>query len=176
MKRKVIGYLLAGALAAGGVTYVSTTGIEHTAAQEGLRHKAYPDPATGGKPWTICYGHTKGVKPGMVVSQDQCERWLAEDLYVAERVVQKHVRVPLNQGQYDALVSFVFNVGEGNFRSSTLLRLLNQKKYVEACSQFSRWVYANKRVMNGLKKRRYEEQAMCLRPDDRIVYYATPKA
>lgn len=163
MKARVAALLAALALGVGGVTYVSTQGIEHTAEKEGLIYTAYPDPGTKGVPWTICYGHTKGVKPGMRASQAQCEQWLAEDLYEAEKAVQRHVRVPLTQGQYDALVSFVFNVGEGQFRTSTLLRKLNQGDYKGACDQFPLWVYANKRVLNGLVKRRTEEQAMCLR-------------
>lgn len=163
MKARVAALLAALALGVGGVTYVSTQGIEHTAEKEGLVYHAYPDPGTKGVPWTICYGHTKGVRPGMTATQAQCEAWLAEDLYVAERAVQRHVRVPLTQGQYDALVSFVFNVGEGQFRTSTLLRLLNQGDYKGACDQFPRWVYANKRVLDGLVTRRTEEQAMCLK-------------
>lgn len=170
LRAKVAGYLVAAALAVGGVTYVSMEGVQHIAVQEGLRYTAYPDPGTGGKPWTICYGHTKGVYRGQTATQDQCDRWLAEDTHEAERGVQRLVRVPLTQGQYDSFVSFVFNAGEGHFRSSTMLRLLNQGDYRGACNQFPRWIYADKRILNGLVTRRYKEQAMCLRPDRSYVY------
>ena len=170
MKARVAALLAALALGVGGVTYVSTQGIEHAAEKEGLRLVAYPDPGTNGVPWTICYGHTRGVKPGMTATPEQCEQWLAEDLYVAEKAVQRRVKVPLTQGQYDALVSFVLNGGEGQFRTSTMLRLFNQGDYEGACNQFPLWVYANKRVLNGLVTRRTEEQAMCLRREWRFVY------
>lgn len=169
MKARIAAWLTAAALAVGGVTYVSYNGIEQVQKHEGLRTTAYPDPATGGAPWTICWGHTKGVKPGMRVSVEQCEKWLAEDLWVAEQAVQRHVKVPLRQGQYDAYVSFVINVGEGNFRSSTMLRKLNQGDSVGSCNEFPRWKYANKLVLNGLVIRRDEERVLCLQ-DGPIVY------
>lgn len=146
-----------------GTLLVSAGGVAAVAQHEALRFTAYPDPATGGKPWTICYGHTgPEVVPGLTVSKAQCEKWLAEDLMKAQRVVTSTVKVPLTQGEVDAYVSFVFNVGGGNWRSSTLLRLLNQGKRKEACDQLPRWIYADKRVLNGLKVRRYEERAVCL--------------
>lgn len=142
---------------------LSAAGIAGVVSHEGLRYAAYPDPATGGAPWTICYGHTgPEVKPGLVVKQDQCDKWLAQDLMTAQRVVTSTVKVPLTQGEMDAYVSFVFNVGGGNWRSSTMLRLLNQGKRKEACDQLPRWIYANKKEMGGLKTRRYQERAVCL--------------
>lgn len=147
----------------GGVLLVSAAGVGGIAVHESLRFTSYPDPGTGGAPWTICWGHTgPEVKPGMTVSRTQCEQWLAADLKKAEGVLRSTVKVPLQQGEVDAYVSFIFNVGGGNWRSSTLLRLLNQGKRKEACDQLPRWIYANKRELNGLKKRRYEERAVCL--------------
>lgn len=147
----------------GTVLLVSGAGVAGVAHHEALRLKAYPDPATGGAPWTICYGHTgPEVKPGMMVNPDQCDRWLAQDLLKAQRTITSTVKVPLTQGEMDAYVSFVFNVGGGNWRDSTLLILLNQGKRKEACDQLPRWVYANKKEMRGLKTRRYEERAVCL--------------
>ena len=87
LKTKVAGYLLAAAGALGIGTYVSQQGIADTAKHEGLRFHAYPDPATGGAPWTICYGHTKGVRKGDKATAEQCYKWLAEDLLEAERAV-----------------------------------------------------------------------------------------
>lgn len=176
LKTRVAAYLLAAAAAVGGgATYLSQSGIENTAKHEGLRLVAYPDPGTGGAPWTICYGHTKGVKRGDRATVEQCERWLAEDLLEAERHVQRLVRVPLRQGEYDAYVSLVFNAGPGNFQSSTMLRLLNSGNWHAACNQFPRWIYANKRILNGLRTRRLEEQAICLRDGPYVYYPASRK-
>ena len=156
-------------LSAGGVLMIQKH--EGTGPRQGVLYASYPDPGTGGYPWTICYGHTKGVRPGMTATQAQCQQWLREDLLVAEKAVQKRVRVSLTQNEYDAYVSFVFNAGEQNFANSTMLRYLNQGKRREACNQFPRWVYADKRKLRGLEIRRFEEQALCLKPS-KVVYYA----
>lgn len=141
---------------------LSVAGLAHLKSSEALRLTAYGDPGTGGAPWTICYGHTgPEVYPGLAVTRAQCEIWLKEDVAEAEHCLKQSVRVPLRQGAWDAYTSFVFNVGCSKFRSSTMLRLLNTGQYAESCNQFPRWVYANKRVLNGLKVRRYDEQAMC---------------
>jgi lysozyme len=123
--------------------------------------RAYRCPA--GK-WTIGYGHTRGVKSGMRVSVPKCTEMLIADLHEAGNVVRRYVNVPLSQNQYDALVSFVFNLGEGNFKSSTLLKRLNQGKYDEVPAQIIRWNKA--RVdgvlteLRGLTRRRTAEAAM----------------
>lgn len=149
---------------------LSAAGIAHIKLSEGRHTTAYPDPATGGAPWTICYGHTgPEVKPGLKVSLEQCELWLLEDTAKAERAVKRLTKVPLRQGQYDAATSFVFNLGEGNYASSTLLRLQNAGQWHSACDQYPRWKYANKRVLEGLVTRRYKEQTMC-RQEGPYVY------
>lgn len=145
-----------------GASVVSAGGVALIKQHEGVRYHAYPDPASGNDPWTICYGHTKGVVKGMTANQETCDRWLKEDLAAAEAVVQLTVKVPLSQGEYDSYVSFVFNAGQGNWQSSTMLRKLNAGDRVGACNQFPRWIYADKRVFNGLKTRRYHEQQQCL--------------
>lgn len=153
--------LLAALLAAGSL--LSVGGIVHIADSEGKVNRAYPDPATGGKPWTICRGHTgPEVHPGLVVSDDQCDKWYAEDLSEAESHVKRLVRVPLSQGEYDAYTSFVFNVGPEKFRTSTMLRKVNLGDWKGGCREFPRWKYANKMVMEGLVVRRYKELTMCL--------------
>lgn len=129
---------------------------------EGLRLKAYPDPGSGGAPWTIGYGHTKGVKKGDVCTLAQAEEWLAEDMAEAYAVVDKAVTVPLTRQQRGALCSFVFNVGAGAFQKSTLLKLLNQGKYAEAAAQFQRWTFASGKSMRGLAIRRGKERALFL--------------
>ena len=89
----------------------SSNGIEMIKAHEGLVLYAYPDPGTGGEPWTIGYGHTKGVQPGMSISEEQAEVFLREDLVGFEKAVLELLPIPLTQSEFDALVSFAFNVG-----------------------------------------------------------------
>lgn len=93
----------------------------------------------GGVP-TIGFGHTNGVVMGMSCTPEQAERWLQEDVREAENAVNKLVKVPLNEFQFDALVCFVFNVGVGAFAKSTLLRVLNAGGYAAVPGQMLRWV------------------------------------
>jgi lysozyme len=99
----------------------------------------------------------------MVISQEKAENMLKMDLVVHCNNVTKLVKVPLNQGQFDALVSFEYNVGYGALSTSTLLRLLNQGKYTEASKQFERWVYAGGKPLEGLKRRRKAEKELFIR-------------
>ena len=115
----------------------SQKGIDLIKQFEGCRLSAYKCPAGV---WTIGYGHTYGVKAGQKISQKQAEEFLKDDLKSFEAAVNNYVKVPLTQNQFDALVSFSFNVGSEALRTSTLLRLLNQGKYEEAAEQFDRWV------------------------------------
>ncbi|ECI2457664.1 lysozyme [Salmonella enterica subsp. enterica] len=131
---------------------------------EGCRLNAYPDPATGGAPWTIGYGHTgNDVRPGMVWTQVQADSALISDLAQCERAISRLVKVTLTQNQFDALVSFVFNVGSGNLQSSTLLRKLNSGDYRGAADEFPRWNKADGKVMAGLTKRRAAERELFLK-------------
>lgn len=116
---------------------------------------AYRD--TGGV-WTIGWGHTKGVKAGDTCTLEQAEQWLIEDTMQAEKAIIAYVKVPLNDNQYAALMSFVFNVGDGAFMRSTLLRYLNEKNYISAGDQFNNWVYDNGRKIQGLINRRQAEK------------------
>ena len=138
----------------------SQSGLDFIADHEGLELVAYPDPGTGGEPWTIGVGHTGGVKPGDTCTKHEALQWLAEDVETAEKAVLRMVDVPLSQNQFDALVSFVFNCGAGNFEKSTLLRLLNDLDYDGASEQFQRWNRAAGREMAGLTKRRHAEAAL----------------
>ena len=138
----------------------SEAGIALIQAFEGSVLHAYPDPATGAEPWTIGYGHTKGVKPGQTCTREQALEWLREDLAWAEAAVSQYVKVPLAQHQFDALVSFTFNLGAGSLASSTLLRLLNQKDYAGAALQFPRWCNGPNGPLPGLVRRRAAEQAL----------------
>lgn len=129
---------------------------------EGLRLTAYRD--TGGI-WTIGYGHTNGVTPGMSINQPQADQFLKEDLASAAACVNLHCDAQLTQNQFDALVSFAFNIGNGAFASSTLLRLLNADDYTGAAGQFGRWVHdASGNVEPGLVTRRADERALFEKP------------
>lgn len=127
---------------------------------EGCVLHAYPDPGTGGEPWTIGYGHTHGVQPGDICTREQAIEWLKEDLQWSEAAVSQYITVPLEQNQFDALVSFVFNVGQGNLAQSTLKRLLNAGDYAGAAGQFGRWVNGPNGPLPGLVRRRAAERAM----------------
>lgn len=136
----------------------SQAGIDLIKQFEGLELEAYPDPGTGGEPWTIGYGHTGGVKPGDTVTEDEAEELLRQDLEKFEDCVNAYVFAPITQNQFDALVSFAFNVGCGALKSSTLLRLLNNGDTEAAAAQFGRWNKAAGRVLAGLTRRRGAER------------------
>lgn len=131
---------------------------------EGLRLSAYPDPGSGGDPWTIGYGSTRGVKKGMTITLDEANTRLAADMDQAGSAVTRWVDVPLSQNQFDALCDFVFNLGEGNFRGSTLLKKLNAGDYAGAAAEFPRWNKASGKVLPGLVTRRAAERALFERP------------
>jgi len=136
---------------------------------ESCRLHAYPDPKTGGAPWTCGWGTTgSDVGPSTVWTQEQADARFEEDLDEYENMVSANVTVPLTQGQFDALVSIVYNVGPGsdkkdgiirlkNGQPSTLLRLLNAGDYLGCAAQFMRWVSPGSSVENGLRRRRAAE-------------------
>ena len=139
---------------------VSDEGIDLIREFEGCVLHAYPDPATGGEPWTIGFGHTRGVKPGDTCTREQALEWLREDVDWAEACVRANVKVPLEQHQFDALVSFTFNCGAGAFGSSTMLKLINGRNMAAAAAQFGRWINGPNGPMPGLVRRRGAERAM----------------
>lgn len=113
---------------------------------------------------TIGVGHTGAdVKPGKTITADESDKLLQSDLQTAEQAVTRMAKVAVTQNQFDALVSFVFNVGPGAFRSSTLLRLLNAGDYYGAADEFPKWNKGGGKVLPGLTKRRAAERAMFLR-------------
>ncbi len=146
---------------------ISPEGIALIKGFEGCRLTAYPDPGTGGAPWTIGYGWTllvdgKPVKPGMTINQTTADRLLKTGLVGYENDVLKMVKVRVNQNQFDALVSFAYNVGSRAFSTSTLLKKLNAGDIKGAADEFLRWNKSGGKVLNGLTRRREAERALFL--------------
>ena len=146
---------------------VSKEGLDLIKKHEGYRDNAYLSPA---KVWTIGYGNTfyesgRKVKEGDVISKDKAERlleWVVEDF---ARNVRSTIKVPLNQNQFNSLVSFAYNLGIGNLRSSTLLRKVNANQGDPTIfNEFLRWNKAGGKVLNGLTKRRQEEANLYFEP------------
>lgn len=137
---------------------------------EGFVDHWYPDPATGGEPWTCCYGHTSAAgepqySPKQTFTEAQGEAILLNDLAGAEAVVDKNVKVKLTDNERGALVSFVDNVGATNFEKSTMLLRLNAGSYALAAAEFPKWNHAAGKVMAGLTTRREAEMKLFLTPD-----------
>jgi len=111
-------------------------------------------------PWTIGWGHTKEVQEGDTCTQEQADEWLVEDMQEAVDAVLRLVKVNLTPGQFAALVDFVYNEGQGNFSTSTLLKHINHNNMGLAANEFPKWVYAHGHELGGLVKRRLREQAL----------------
>lgn len=147
--------------------YISKKGLELIKKFEGLRLKAYKCPSGI---WTIGYGHTKGVYPGMTITEELADKFLVDDIWYFERDVESLVKVPLTQGQFDALVSFAFNVGSDiddddipeGLGDSTLLKKLNSGDYAGAADEFPKWVYSRGKKLKGLVRRRAAERELFL--------------
>lgn len=137
--------------------HTSQKGLDLIKSFEGLRLHAYKD-VVGVV--TIGYGTTSGVKMGDTITKERAEELLREDVKRFEGYVDRLVKVPLTQGMYDALVSFVYNLGPGALEKSTLLDQLNRGDYDGAAEQFGRWVFAGGRKLAGLVRRRAAERAL----------------
>ena len=142
---------------------ISEQGKDFIKSFEGLRLKAYWD--KDGKVWTIGWGHTKGVKQGMVITKAQAEQFLRDDLAPIER----HLTADLGedgvlQCQFDALCSWIFNLRDGirQYNTSTLRRKLKAGDYKGAANEFPRWCHSGGKVLPGLVARRAAEQKMFL--------------
>jgi lysozyme len=129
---------------------------------EGCRTAAYPDPGSGGDPWTIGWGSTgPDIHKGLVWTQQQCDDRLAADVQRFALQADKLIGpASTTQSEFDALVSFAYNLGLGNLASSTLLKLHKAGKHDEAAQQFLRWNRASGQVMRGLTRRREAEAAL----------------
>ncbi len=136
---------------------INKDGLDLIKRWEGCKLTAYICPAGV---LTIGYGSTGShVKKGMTITQEQAEELLRSDLRRFEDGVAKLAPIA-TENQYSAMVSFAFNVGLANFEESTLLRLHRDGKYWAAQNQFGKWIYAKKKALPGLVKRRAEEAAL----------------
>lgn len=145
--------------------HVSPSGIDLICNFEGLRLNAYDD---GVGVWTIGFGTTKypngiRVKKGDTCTLDQAKAYMQNDLKSFEQAVNSVVKVPVNQNQFDALVSLAYNIGSNAFKNSTLVKRLNEGNYKAAANQFDVWVNAGGKRMQGLVNRRTVEKALFLK-------------
>lgn len=136
---------------------IGSEGLAIIKAFEGLSFRAYQCPAGV---WTIGYGHTKVARRGMIITEAVAEELLASDLAEFEKGVSAAVKVDLSQNEFDALVSFSFNVGLGNFKKSTLLKKINLGDKEGAAAEFPKWNKAGGQVLRGLIKRRNAEKLL----------------
>lgn len=156
---------------------VSKAGYDLLKKFEGCDLAAYPDPKTGGEPYTCGWGATgAGITPGTVWTQAQADARLVHDVERFEAMANNAIQVPVTQGQFDAFVSILFNVGPGSAKRdgiirlksgmpSTLLRMLNARDYDGCADQFSRWVSPGSNVERGLKRRRAAERTLFITGD-----------
>jgi lysozyme len=151
--KKLLGVGLGSALAISGAWLVAPS--------EGLVTKTYLDPVGI---LTSCFGHTgPELKLGQTFTVDQCDKVFADDLIKHDKQLMSVVKVPFKSDyQHAAMLSFVYNAGIGNFSSSTMLKRLNAKDYDGSCQEFTKWVYAKKKMLKGLVVRRAKEYSYCM--------------
>lgn len=152
---------------------ISDAGLDLIKSFEGYHDKlpdgscrAYLDKLAKPHVWTIGWGCTDGVRQGMIWTREQAEEALLGEIATFERAVNKLVTVDLNQNEFDALVSFAYNVGAGALGSSTLLKKLNDGDRRGAANEFKRWKYAGGKVWPGLVDRRAREATLFLTPPE----------
>ena len=141
---------------------------------EGCRLKSYQDSVGV---WTCGYGHTgSDVKPGMQISLNQADDWLYDDIKIAQGRIIQYITTPINDNQLAALTSLVFNLGTAPLKG-TLGHMLNQGDYAGAASQFSLWVHAGGKILQGLVTRRAAEKKLFLTPSPelKITDLVTPQ-
>lgn len=151
----------------------SQKGVDLIKEFEGLRLKAYLCPA---RVWTVGFGHTTSagppvVQPGMTITKDQAEEILRSDLTKYEAGVLKLVKVPMTQGQFDALVSFAYNCGVGALAKSTLLKRVNAGRFGAVPAELMKWTKAGGRELAGLVRRRRAEAALWRAVDEAAPVY-----
>lgn len=134
---------------------ITNEGINLIKKFEGLRLEAYLCPAGV---WTIGYGHTEGVKEGDKITQEEAEMFLKSDLRTFEIGVECLIKKQLTDNQFSSLVSFAYNLGLNNLKSSTLLKKVNSNSNDRTIvDEFIKWIYAGGKQLEGLKRRRQAE-------------------
>jgi len=136
---------------------ISQEGLSLIKKFEGCEYNAYKCAAGV---WTIGYGHTAGVKEGDLVCQREADELLEKDVEIFEQEVLKAITVPIHQHQFDALVSWTFNLGGANLNASTMLKVLNTGAYEDVPHQIKRWNKAGGKVLEGLTRRRLAESLL----------------
>jgi lysozyme len=169
MQKSLKAVLVSSALGAAAIVAANVITIP----SEGEKHIAYLD---GGKIPTICNGHTKGVYMGMVATDEQCKQFIIEDLKDAEKAYDRNIHIEAPENVKASAIDFIYNVGPGNFASSTLRKKINARKFVEACNEYPRWKFqgplncelsVNAKICGGLPIRRKREKDLCL---DKVHY------
>ncbi|HVI51499.1 MAG TPA: lysozyme [Candidatus Sulfotelmatobacter sp.] len=161
LSKAVVALVLSGA----GATAIAT---QFVGEKEGLALTAYQD---GAAVWTICRGHTAGVRPGMTATKDQCDRLTASDLGQSFDEIDRLVTVPMSEPQRAAVVSFcAYNLGLDKCARSTFIRKLNARDYAGACAEIPKWVYVGGKDCRdpdnncrGIVERRQQEAELCRR-------------
>jgi lysozyme len=138
---------------------ISDNGLNLIKDFEGIRLSAYPDSSGV---WTIGYGSTQGVHPGMVISLAQADQMLRNEISTDESYVTAVVNVDIAQSMFDAMVSFTYNIGQGNFQKSSVLRLVNIGDFISAANAFLLWNKAGGIIVPGLTRRRQAERKLFL--------------
>ncbi len=150
------------------------TGLNLIKGYEGLRMSAHYAPS---EQWTVGYGHTSTARHGMAVTEGDAERLLRDDVGPLEQLISDTVRAPLNQNEHDALVSLIFNIGEENWKRSTVLRKLNAGDKIGAANAFELWTkaYVNNELvtLDGLVRRRAAEKSLFLMPTEASLVVPT---
>ncbi|ECB7868775.1 lysozyme [Salmonella enterica subsp. enterica serovar Agona] len=157
LRKSVLAAVGGGAIAIASVLITGPTGNDGL---EGVRYKPYRDVVGI---WTVCYGHTgNDIMIGKTYTESECKALLNKDLNTVARQINPYIKVPIPETTRGALYSFVYNVGAGNFKTSTLLHKINQGDIKGACEQLRRWTYAGGKQWKGLITRREIEREVCL--------------
>lgn len=143
---------------------LSQNGVNFIKSHEALRLKAYQDSKGV---WTIGWGHTKGVKPGDVITRAQAEQFIRDDFAWVERILNADLvtgrdKPLVTQNEFDALCSLVFNIGSNAYLDSTVRRKIKQGDKMAAARAFKMWVYSNHKFVQGLANRRADEVRLFL--------------
>lgn len=157
LRKSVLAAVGGGAIAIASALITGPTGNDGL---EGVRYKPYRDVVGI---WTVCYGHTgNDIMIGKTYTESECKALLNKDLNTVARQINPYIKVPIPETTRGALYSFVYNVGAGNFKTSTLLHKINQGDIKGACEQLRLWTYAGGKQWKGLITRREIEREVCM--------------